>query len=284
MPAPGDRALVHADVEAVRPGGGAQRGHRLLGELGQLGGLRPVQVRVVGDMPVGDDHQVAAVVRVQVEHRVDVLAARDDQPVLVGLGRDRAEGTAVVGTRAGRLVLALDVGHPVGRPQALERVLRPHSDLLLRLTRHAVQHMASPVRGVSPGLTPTGRPAMLSRWTTTAGLRRWEQRTELSALRRLTALPHLVRGPGPGPGPLARSGDELWPGGDRAALGASSSSTTWCGWRLSGRAAALRAHALAGHRGTCVLPLLRPLRHRASCTSAMQRRAGTSPGSACTRG
>ena len=37
------RAHVHADVEALRAGGGPQRGHRPLGVLGQLGGLRRVQ-------------------------------------------------------------------------------------------------------------------------------------------------------------------------------------------------------------------------------------------------
>ncbi len=138
-----DRALVHADVEAVRAGGGAQGRHGLLGEFAEFGGLPRREVGVVGDVPVGHGHQVTAVVRVEVEHRVDLLAAPDDEPVLVGLGRDRAEGAAVAGARAGRLVLALDVGHPMGRPQTLERVLRPYSQLLLRLTRHAVQHMAS---------------------------------------------------------------------------------------------------------------------------------------------
>ena len=72
-------------LKPCAPGGGAQRGHRLLGEVGQLGGLGVRQVRVVGDVPVRHHHQVAAVVRVQVEDRVDLLAARHDQPVLVGL-------------------------------------------------------------------------------------------------------------------------------------------------------------------------------------------------------
>ena len=127
-----------------------------------------VEVGVVGDVPVGHDHQVAAVVRVQVEHRVHVLAAADDQPVLVGLGRDRAERAAVVGARAARLVLALDVGHPVGRPQALERVLASPLPICCSgsLVMRAAYGFARSrrVAGAAGGRPP----AKLGRWTTTA--------------------------------------------------------------------------------------------------------------------
>ena len=84
-------AHVHADVEALRAGGGPQRAHRLPGELGQLGGLGVVQLGVVGHVPVRAHHQVTAVVRVQVEHRVDQRAAGDDERLGVRQARDPAE-------------------------------------------------------------------------------------------------------------------------------------------------------------------------------------------------
>src|SRR5918998_3324731 len=116
-PRAGDRALVHADVEPVRPGDGTHHPHGRLGELAQLGDLGGREVGVVGPVPVGHQHQVPGVVRVQVEDGEDGLAARDDQPLLVLHLRDQAE-RAVVG--AGGLALAADVGHPVRRPQVLE--------------------------------------------------------------------------------------------------------------------------------------------------------------------
>ena len=244
--------------------------------VGQLGGLRPVEVRVVGDVPVGHDHEVAAVVRVEVEHRVDVLAARDDQAVLVGLRRDRAEGTAVVGARAGRLVLALDVGHPVGRPQALERVLRPHSDLLLRLTRHAVQHMTSPVRGVSPGYADRAgarRSWADGRRQPRAG--RWERRTERV----------LARGARCSSSPRTRCGS--WPTTcPRAGSTCACAVTllTWAlfavdyavRWRLSGAGPALRPRPLAGHRSCWCCRCCGPLRI-VKIYDDVQRRHGQAP-------
>ncbi len=73
--------------------------------------------------------------------------------------RDRAEGAAVVGAGAARLVLALD-DHPVGRPQALERVLGPHSQLLLQAHSSCVQHMASCAATGKPPGSP-GAPGIL---------------------------------------------------------------------------------------------------------------------------
>ena len=252
----GDRALVHADVEAVRPGRRTQGRHRLLGQRGQFGGLRVGEVRVVGDMTVGHDHQMAAVVRVQVEHRVDLLAAPDHQAVLVGFGRNRAEGAAVVGTRAGRLVLALDVGHPVGRPQTLERVLRPHSPLLLRLTRHAVQHMTSPVRAVSGGCAKNVR-ASWTRGRHRLDSRPRQPRGALGQPAELPlALPSLVFLTSYAVQVLAdvaRSRSRSLPGVSLCRLGAVRR-------RLRGAlaperaAAALRPHALAGHPGAAPAP------------------------------
>ena len=58
----------------------------------------------------------------QVEDGVDVLAARDDQAGLVVNDRDPAQRAAgvVIATGAG---LALDVRHPVWRPQPLQPVV-----------------------------------------------------------------------------------------------------------------------------------------------------------------
>src|SRR3712207_813351 len=117
-----DRALVHADVEPVRPGNGTHHPHGRLGELPQLGDLGGREVGVVGHVPVGHQHQVPGVVRVQVEDGEDGPTARDDQTLLVVHLRDEAE-RAVVG--AGRLALTADVGHAVRRPQVLEHRGRP---------------------------------------------------------------------------------------------------------------------------------------------------------------
>src|SRR5690606_20719303 len=84
----GDLAEVHADVEALGAAGLAQRAQRPLGELAQLDDLGRGQLVVAGDVPVGHDHQVAGVVGVEVQHRVDDLAPGDDQAVLVAHAGD----------------------------------------------------------------------------------------------------------------------------------------------------------------------------------------------------
>src|SRR5918912_2488391 len=121
-PGAGDRALVHPDVEAVRPGHRAHHPHGRLGEPAQLGDLGGGEVGVVGHVPVGHQHQVPGVVRVQVEDGEDGLTARDDQALLVVHLRDEAE-RAVVG--ACWLALPADVGHPVRRPEVVEDRCRP---------------------------------------------------------------------------------------------------------------------------------------------------------------
>src|SRR5699024_9507489 len=76
---PGDGPLVHAQVESVRAGHGADDPHGLLRELGELNGLVLGQIRVVGHMTVGADEQVSGIVRVEVEHREHRLTAADDE-------------------------------------------------------------------------------------------------------------------------------------------------------------------------------------------------------------
>ena len=126
MPGAGDRALVHPDVEAVRPADRAHHPHRRLGEGAELGDLVGGQVGVVGHVPVRDQHQVPGVVRVQVEDGVDRRPPGHDQAVLVAHRRDDAERAVV---RAGGLALAADVGHPVRRPEVLEGRAGPPSSL-----------------------------------------------------------------------------------------------------------------------------------------------------------
>jgi hypothetical protein len=128
-----DRAEVHAHVESLGAARLPQGLGGALGELRQLDRLGVVEVGVVGHVTVRDDHEVTRVVRVEVEHREHGRAAGDDQPVLIGELRDLAEGAAVVGPRAGGLVLALDVGHPVWGPQSLEVVRHTGAGLLDRL-------------------------------------------------------------------------------------------------------------------------------------------------------
>jgi len=96
----GHRAQVDADVEALGPGGLAQRADRALGELGELGRLGLGQVGVVGHVPERADQHVARVVRVQVEHRVHQLAPGDDQALFVAELRRAVERAALVLARA----------------------------------------------------------------------------------------------------------------------------------------------------------------------------------------
>ena len=59
MPAPATAPWFMPMLKPCAPLAAAHRGHRLLGEDGQLGGLGLGQVGVVGDVPVRHDHQVA---------------------------------------------------------------------------------------------------------------------------------------------------------------------------------------------------------------------------------
>src|SRR5882757_2904466 len=116
----GGRSEVEPDVEAVRPGHTLHHANRLLREGHQLGALRDGEVLELGHPAVGHHHQVPGVVRVEVQHRVDELAAGDHQPVLVRHVGD-------VGERFGRLRRSGldrigDVVHPVRRPQPLQVV------------------------------------------------------------------------------------------------------------------------------------------------------------------
>ena len=88
---PADVAQIEADVEAVRPRNVLDDANRLLDERHQLAALRLGQILEFGDPAVRHHHQVARVVRVEVEHGVDQLAAGHHQTVLVGQLRDVGE-------------------------------------------------------------------------------------------------------------------------------------------------------------------------------------------------
>jgi hypothetical protein len=69
----------------------------LLSEGHHLGQRLPIQGFQGADVPVGDDHQVPAVVGVQVEGDITPLAARQDMFLHVVFGlRLAAENTVVV--------------------------------------------------------------------------------------------------------------------------------------------------------------------------------------------
>ncbi len=81
----GDGPLVHAEVEAVRLRRRLQHADHLLRQRGELGRLLVGEVDVEGDVAVGADEDVPRVVREEVHHDVAVLAAVDDEALLVGL-------------------------------------------------------------------------------------------------------------------------------------------------------------------------------------------------------
>ncbi len=66
-----------------------------LGEVAELLRLGGREVGVVRRVTERHDHQMPGVVRVEIQHRVDVLAAGDDQALGVSALRDPAEGIDV---------------------------------------------------------------------------------------------------------------------------------------------------------------------------------------------
>ena len=72
-------------------------------------------------MTVRADQQVSGRIGIEVEHGESKIAAMDDQPFPIFARLHRTE-RAVLLIRAGRLVLPLDVDHPVRGPQPLKSV------------------------------------------------------------------------------------------------------------------------------------------------------------------
>src|SRR5664280_3830829 len=128
----GNSTLVDPDVVAHRRGRGFQRSDARLGQNPELKGLIVGQVDVKRYMTVGADQHVTGVVREKIHHDVAALATVDDQTFGVSLTYDRTEGAALTGM-IGR-AFAVDVNHPVRRPETLEAVV-DERELLLRLQR-----------------------------------------------------------------------------------------------------------------------------------------------------
>ncbi len=151
----GHAAHVHANVEALGAGDVTQHAHRDLGEVREFGRLALVQVGVVGHVPDGADHQVPAVVRIQVEDRVDQRAPGDDQRLLVGHLLNQAKRAAFAGTGPWEFVLPFDVGHPVRHPEPPEAVRGARAILLHRLgwsaLPHEMQHRSPGRLRITPG-------------------------------------------------------------------------------------------------------------------------------------
>src|SRR3954447_21888738 len=122
----GDPPLVHADVEAVGPGRVPEDPHRRLGEARDLVDLGLARLVVQGHVPVRTDEQVPGVVREEVHQHVGVLAAGDDERLLIRARRRDAEGAAV-GPSPG-----LDVDHAVRRPEPLV-IVRDTDEVARRL-------------------------------------------------------------------------------------------------------------------------------------------------------
>src|SRR4029453_11229119 len=140
---PGNLPRVDAYVETSRSSGCAERCDRLLAEGGDLGGLRLGQLDVVGHVTVRNEHQVTGRVRVEVQHDVRSRTTPDDEPVLVVFGGDAAKRAPLPRFGACRLVLTLDVRHPMRTPEALERIGRTCHTCTLRCTASTIRAMAS---------------------------------------------------------------------------------------------------------------------------------------------
>jgi dihydrofolate reductase len=106
-------AVVPAEVVSLRAIDLTERGHALDREPVDLQRLLVRKPGELADVPVGGHHQMTARVGELVQQHERVLAAVDDQPLLVVSGGRVAENAA------GLLVGLLDVLEPPGRPELL---------------------------------------------------------------------------------------------------------------------------------------------------------------------
>ena len=91
-----------------------------------------LKVGVIGNVTIGTDHQMARVVRIQVEYNVNMHPPGNDQTVLLAHQRGSTERTVITGICVARLVLSLEIGHAMRTPQSLpcvrSRHVRPEPD------------------------------------------------------------------------------------------------------------------------------------------------------------
>src|SRR5699024_3245978 len=121
-PRPGHATEIHADVEPLGVVGLGEGANGGLGHGGTFDGLLLVQGSVLVHVAVGTHQQVAAVVGVEVEHRISGLAPAHHEPFGIGQFGGPAERTVVLGPQTTWFALTLDVGHAVRCPQAVPTV------------------------------------------------------------------------------------------------------------------------------------------------------------------
>ena len=107
----GDLSLVHPDVVALGSGGLLQRPDGRFGEGCELHRLVVAEIDIERHVPVGADEDVAGIVGKEIHHDIAVLAAVDDESLVVVATGRRTERAAVAGVAGGSR--PRDVGHPV---------------------------------------------------------------------------------------------------------------------------------------------------------------------------
>jgi hypothetical protein len=131
----------------------AQHMHGVLGQCSECQQFVVVKLGEVGDMPVGTDQQVAGRVGIEVEHRKSQVAAVHDQSGSVLAGLHSAE-RAFLCVRARRLVLALDVDHPMRGPQSLESVRSAGMGARILMSAGILSHQTWRRAAMSPVISP----------------------------------------------------------------------------------------------------------------------------------
>ena len=110
---------VKAGVDGIGAGNPLQDPDGGLRELKELAGLLLGKVFQLRFLAVRDDHHVAGVIGIKVEHTIDKLTAGNDEPVLVRHLRDLHKWVTGFLWHVTGAALTLDVAHAVRRPQAL---------------------------------------------------------------------------------------------------------------------------------------------------------------------
>src|SRR5574337_201990 len=198
------RPQVQADVEAVRARHRLHDADRLLHERHQLRTLGFGELLQFREAPVRHHHQMPGVVRVQVEHRVDVLAAGHHQAFLVGQRGDVGERLRrSLGSRSVVLDRGLgQVCHPVRRPKPFQTVDIPDTPvgdsrrpLALLLAGIPADHVSPPALTVSAVATVLLRWVIQSTMVATASSRGTPLIWDRSPNRKLTAPAATSRSP-----------------------------------------------------------------------------------------
>jgi len=133
---PRNFTLIHTYVEAVGSRNLFQHAHCLLSDLSDFDNLLGGCLVVGAHVAIRANQEVPAVVRKQIQQRVGVLAAMNDQPLTVSHFWRKAEWTVVPMW----LRSVLDVNQAMRRPQALE-VIWNSGEIQTRLNLWGVVHL-----------------------------------------------------------------------------------------------------------------------------------------------